>query len=506
MNKRLCLALTALMLVLCVLPAGAESTDGAFVLWGYDGENTYRDWQSNLFFKRMEEKTGIRFELRQFQDRKSWTEAKAQLKADSADLPDVLFKADLSDIEAQRLFDEGVLIDLCPLLEEHCPHLYAILRERPDVLSQITLPGGQIIALPYISESPTQNYPWINAKWLSALKLEMPADIDPLTETLRAFRTRDPNGNGRQDEIPLSFLGVFDLKFLQHGFGLIANDYNIFAEDGRVCFAPAADAWRRWLTWCRDAYREGLLDRNGFFTSDAVRQVSGSSSTQVYGMLFNPSLTNLFPGEWVTDYRALTPLAHEGRQRYRSLFGNVYTGTFAITAACREPEKLLEWADCLYTEEGALLASLGQENVDYVVDGDGTWRISEQVRSNSSFAAEALISSGDPIPGVSTDSFQARYAESSIAGIVTDMVDFNRYCVLPFPHYTLNEEEKAYITPLQNRLGAEIDLQASRWILGEEELDDAAYSAFLERLDQMGLPEFIAFWQRILDRTEGKLP
>jgi len=503
MNKRLCAALAALIVCLSAIPALGESTGTAYTMWGYDGDNTYRDWSANLFFKRMEERTGVRFEFNQFKDQASWTKAKADMASDGAQLPDVLFKADLNRAEERALYEAGVLIDLKPLLAENCPDLYRLLEEDPDIMAQVSLPGGQIVSLPYITRSPAQNFPWINVRWLSALRLDMPEDIAQLTETLRAFKQRDPNGNGRQDEIPLSFLGVFDLKFLQHGFGLVSNDYNIYAQDGQVVFAPRTEAYRKWLSWCTDAYKEGLLDQNGFYTSDTVRQVTSSTNTKVYGMLLNTSLNNLLPSEWISDYKVLTPLSADGKKRYRSLFGNIYTGTFAITKACAEPEKMLKWVNTLYKEDGALLASLGLLNVDYFIDGDGTWRISDAVRQNTAFSAESLIASGNAVPGVSTEDFQARYTDKSIAGIVADAVSFNTYCVLPFPHYTLTDEEKAKITELQNALGAEIDLQTSRWILGEETCTDESYQAFLNKLDSLGLPEFLRLWQGVLDRVQG---
>ena len=39
---------------------------------------------------------------------------------------------------------------------------------------------------------------------LDALGLEMPQTVDEYYETLVAFRDKDPNGNGEQDEIPLA--------------------------------------------------------------------------------------------------------------------------------------------------------------------------------------------------------------------------------------------------------------------------------------------------------------
>ena len=115
---------------------------------------------------------------------------------------------------------------------------------------------------------------------MDALGLSMPSTAEELTEVLRAFRDRDPNKNGRKDEIPLAFLGSFDLKFLGHAFGLIANDYNVRAVDGKTVFVPLDPRYRAFVEWLRDLYAEGLLDQQGFTTTDMLRTVEKDTATR----------------------------------------------------------------------------------------------------------------------------------------------------------------------------------------------------------------------------------
>jgi hypothetical protein len=57
-------------------------------------------------------------------------------------------------------------------------------------------------------------------------------------------------------------------------------------------------------------------------------------------------------------------------------------------------------------------------------------------------------------------------------------------------------------SPLQNRIGLETDLQASRWVLGEDELTDESVAAFRGRLHELGVEDFMGFWQELLDKLE----
>lgn len=499
-RRMVCLLLAAAM---CFgISAHAEEAESpSFIMAGFDNTQ-YRDWINNEFFVRMEERTGVRFIYRQYNDEAKWTLEKASMTADGSDLPDVLFKASLTGAECMALRDKGVLIDLKPYLQECCPHLWAILEAHPDYLAAITLPDGSIAALPFINDPSIQNYVWINREWLNNLRLDMPTTAQELVDVLTAFQTRDPNKNGKKDEIPMGFLGPFDLKFLGHAFGLICNDYNIFVEDHQVKFMPMEENFRLFVTWCRDLYAAGLLDKNGFSISDQMRTVTDSKATPTYGAVITNMVADLFSVSWAENYEIMMPLAYEGKQIYRDFSGSVIRGSFAVTSACKDPKKMLQWVDCLYTEEGAVLASIGQENIDYLVDGDGSWRFVESVQNNyDMFRAGTLIEGGAVCPGILAEDFQRRMSGSAmVQNVLGQQDEFAQYVQLPFPYYTLTREQENRIAPLQNEIGYYVDMQIARWVLGEEEITNEAFDAFEAKLQELGLNEFLSFWQEVLDQ------
>ena len=99
------------LLIVCLCQpafAAAEGTPAlTFTLAGFDNSQ-YREWAENKFFARMEEKTGVHFDVTQYKDEASWTQAKAEMKAGAEELPDVLFKARLTGDECIRLRESGV--------------------------------------------------------------------------------------------------------------------------------------------------------------------------------------------------------------------------------------------------------------------------------------------------------------------------------------------------------------------------------------------------------------
>ena len=164
-----------LLFVLTMLAVPGAYAQTAYRVAGYDHQDTGHVWDTNLFFERMQEKTGVTLELTQYTTDAAWRAAKSAMFADGGKLPDALFKADLTPQETQRYFDEGKLIDLRPYLPEYAPNLWALLQARPDWMEAVTLPGGEIVALPAIDELQFNNAMWINQTWLNRLGLKMPA-------------------------------------------------------------------------------------------------------------------------------------------------------------------------------------------------------------------------------------------------------------------------------------------------------------------------------------------
>ena len=141
-----------LVLVMLFQTACAETVQTApdYIIEGYDGDLTYRVWDNNLFFSRMQEKTGISFQFRQSRDYDQWTRRKKEL-LEGKDLPDVLFKAELSQAEVRDLYRAGYLIDLAPLIQQNAPDLWKLLEDHPEWKKAITMEDGAIPALPAIN-------------------------------------------------------------------------------------------------------------------------------------------------------------------------------------------------------------------------------------------------------------------------------------------------------------------------------------------------------------------
>ena len=497
MRRALAILMTVLTALLIFSFSAAEDLRAPdYVMEGCDGDSAGHDWETNLFFQRMQEETGIRFEFRQFTDAAAWTARKEEILK-GEDLPDVLFKAALTDGETRSMADAGILIDLKPLLEENAPDLWALLQANPEYLAAVTMPDGSIRALPCINELPQNNLVWINRTWLKNLKLEMPRTAEELTEVLRAFRDQDANRNGKNDEVPLSVLGMWDLHFLAHAFGITDNDYFVSLKEGTVESALTSQNNYDFLTWLHLLWEEGLLSHDCFTTMDSLRQITDSNAAIPYGVFLSNSPLSVVPAAALDQYAALEPLEYEGARVYRDLLGPLTRGTFALTRACKNPERMITWVNWLYTEEGSILMQAGREGTEYFWTEDGTWEWMEDLQTVANdVLPHATLSDGGVAPGIVTLDFQRKYEDASTQAQIGEMVKVQAYAKQPFPLVYLTGEDAEAAAKLQAQIGPFAEKRMAEFVTGDAPLNQETWNEFAGELENLGLTKMIAIWQK----------
>lgn len=491
------LALFLAALLLCTAAVAEEP----YTMAGFDNSSGH-DWTTSLFFERMEARTGIAFSMTQYTQSDAWTSAKAAMLSGQQALPDVLFKSELSVQETIDLYEAGKLIDLRPYLEEYAPNLWAALQEHPEWEAAISLPDGAIVALPMIDTMQSNNTMWINQTWLNSLRLQTPTTAEELTEVLRAFRDGDPNRNGRKDETPLSFIGMWDLRFLGHAFGIIANDYYVYAdESGTVHEVLTSAQQRAFLEWLHELWEEELIDHSGFQLSSETRQITDTDAAMTYGLMLAPTPLSVIPSSALGQYVMLMPMTYEGKQVYRDLCGDVVRGAFAVTSVCKDPAAMVAWVDFLYSEEGFRLAQAGLEDVDYSWNDDGTWSwVMDDQTVATTVLAQINMTEGGFMPGLCSEAFQLAYDQREAHEALVSIQALKQVSVQPYPLVCLTEEQQTRINEIQLPLSHYAEQTMAWFVTGDMELNDENWNAFCQRVEELGLSEMVGIWQDALER------
>jgi putative aldouronate transport system substrate-binding protein len=295
---------------------------------------------------------------------------------------DFIMRSQLSNSEIFSYGTQGIFLPLEQLYEKYgyyAKRAYDAVGSLPGALVQT---DGHIYALGSINECFHCMYTeklWLNQKWLKNLGLNTPTTTDEFYNVLKAFKTRDPNGNGRADEIPLvGAIGVGDgFNFILSAFMYWGQGY-MSMDNGRVVFNPVQDDFREGMQYIRRLVSEGLLDPVTFTQSEDQLHALATQDDQLIGGFPGFYFAQAF-GQWqdtpdhrVVDYPALTPLkGPKGIQWTQFTHPGYNTFHTIITDHCKDPDLAFRWIDGLFEDETALILNYGLEGDGWVKPAPG---------------------------------------------------------------------------------------------------------------------------------------
>lgn len=309
-------------------------------------------------WKIMEEETGVHIEILEQIPGTDYND-KVNLMIQSGVIPDI-FLLSTTDI-IQKYYNSGMFAPLEDLISEYSPS-YSEILEDPVIRATVTANDGHIYVTPYWEVAPwldVMNIMLINTEWLDAVGMEMPTNLDEFYDVLVAFRDKDPNGNGLQDEIPFTYYGDGANTFMSN-FGLPI-DSNFSMLDGKnFVYGPQKEEFRTGLEYLHKLYAEGLLDPEALTQGVSEMQSKGSGEYQMMGS---------FIGFWADDYtKGDETFAYDSIPPFSSSWiSNVNlpsAGGMAISSQCENKEVAMRWAEYInQTPYHAYCVNYGPESL-----------------------------------------------------------------------------------------------------------------------------------------------
>jgi putative aldouronate transport system substrate-binding protein len=486
---------------------------------------TISDIETHYFFENLEKKTNIHIEWT-LATYDTLTEMRNVILA-SGEYPDIILSGLSKSDEVNLGMTQGIIMPLNDLIDKYGQYYKKMTSYRPEIIKATTLPDGKIYSLPNFFYNLHVRYPkklWINKTWLDKLGMDVPKTTDEFEAALLAFKTRDPNENGKTDEIPFSASpkGWHSDMIEQLMSPFIVNAYDngrIIVENGKIRYAPAAPEYQQGLKWLKKLYDQGLFDSQVFSNDSAQLQQLGENPDAV--------ILGCFPGGWygealygdpanprIKDYVAVPPLEGPSGKSYTYYDPlNMMNGCFAITKSCKSPEAAMRWADWLYSPEADFATWYGRlgEEWDYCYgeeknllgDGPALYKILEylelQESQNIVFGAMNLPYC-EPIKeiylglasegGDDYNSMMTKLTQELYVGHEMDEIP-------PADMYYLPAEaiEIAQIfTPLDDYVRE----ATARFILGKMDID-TDWSSYLNEMQKLGLNRYLEIKQKAYD-------
>ena len=471
------------------------------------------DLANNSLYKRLKEETNVDID---FQFLGTDYQTKLTLLINSGQYGDAILGGPvLNYISASRYIASGIFKDLTPYINETVtPNIYNILQARPEAYGMISGADGKIYTLPYKTaegdcgiESPM----WMNKKWLDKLGLSVPKTIDEFTAVLKAFRDKDPNGNGVQDEIPYlvsTAREYYSLEAIYGSFGIACKDGTLdgFLQvvDGKVRFCPITDAWKEAVEYQAMLYDESLMWNECFTASSSTGLSKLTSETCVVGC-FTSNTVPISPNR--KDYICIDPPKADGHEVvwYTNPSTVASKDRFYVTNKCRYTEILLKWVDKLYTYDSAFEAVYGsQADGRWYVDENGKRVINDKLSSDELTkidtehpTMEDLISRF-PTPLTLKD-YQENIVDSNFDTIVTTETVYSKWKnkeLWPRPYLTNDDAKTIY--KLTTDIFYQVSLYRANWITGKTDIN-AEWDSYVKKLEDLGTDELVAAMQRAYD-------
>lgn len=548
MKKTLCVLL-ALLLALSFGSALADSKDivnpaGVFpivkepitlkVLIVQDG-NT-ESFTDNYYTKWLEEKTGIHLEFEEVA-RVNAAE-KVQLLLTGNNYPDIMFgigRANATVFSTTNIIKYGVegdgqLLPLNGYIEEYGVNIKDLFAEYSEGISleqMMTSADGNIYYMlgfgPQVINRSTAKI-WLNRGWMEKLELETPTTTEQFKEVLRAFRDRDPNGNGMADEIPL--VGVTELgstggtayDTLLASFCTNNTQYHrlTFTEDGVVEFAPVSDAWRNGLAYCRELVDEGLYTKLTFTQdTNSFKQIT-CDENDICGCFMSLGIVQGGPSsdELRARYICIDPL--EGPEGVRLSVLGIPTpaANGVITDKCAYPEAAFRLMDLMVGPEASAISRFGQEGVNWQTPAEGTLdnvgtQALLQVLQNS-WARPGKVMWQNYCPFVVSDladhqawsgnPYEGEYMNAQGAVRYLQYEPKNQIPLLIF-----DLDEADVVNEIFIYVDEYVRTSAAKFITGEWDVNnDADWAKYLKEYEALDLDTMLKYCQTTYDRMTGK--
>ena len=515
-------------------PPAYPLTDEVVTFKVATADNYYvpKSYNDNLIiYQKLEELTNVKVDWEAIAT--DYSTIMATRLAANTDLPDMMtIPGSLSRSEVAQ---DGLIIDIKDMIAEHAFYLNRLIQMQPIVEKAITELDGGIYAYPGFGEGiitdeddmrtgvlvppgANTNLPMsgIRKDWLDTLGLVIPTTADEWYDVLSAFKTKDPNGNGENDEIPItttwSWSGLYNFS---NAFGLYMGGNAGGAIDvddaGTIYYKYVDPRFKDLLGYLNKLYTNGLIDPE--YTTSSFTIAGEKITRNIIGSVPNEWMSN-FPtwtsnlqaggvdgAKWVPVKPVLNPEGVSVTHNRWSIWG-----TLSISAECADPELALAWLDihCL-SPEGIVLQMYGVEEESHTLE-NGKPVYTDFVLNNPDGLGpfEAIRSLGGwatHLPYIQTKS-----AYYGIFSSNQEMLDFSGSFatedVYPtFPDLLFTNEENEVLGEKQTNINTYRDEMVLKFIEGKESLDK--FDEFVAEIGQRGLQEVLEIYQTAYDRFMG---
>lgn len=464
-------------------------------------------------YKELEKRTGIHIEF--VQPPIGQEKDQFNLMVASNDLPDMIWYNWNTDVPGgpSKALSSGTINKLNDYIDKYAPNLQKVFAQYPQAKKDSMLDDGTFYMMPFIKPDKTVRTVkgfTIRKDWLEKLNLKVPVTIDDWHNVLTAFKNNDPNGNGKNDEIP--FVSIKQDGY--ENFTQFATAWGVFngfySDNGKVKFGPIEPGFKDFLVTLRKWYSEGLIDSDIAINDQKQfdAKVTGNTAGAYYGLAsgnLGKYMNTVKPKQPTFELVAVPyPVGPAGKSYNMMVDKGIPGNGVAITSANKHIAESIKWLDYQYSKEGGLLMNFGVEGESYtMVDGNPTF--TDTILNNPK--------------GLTPDQALALYATTGGASMVYDSRYYQQILTLPqqkegiktwaaaddskeLPSITPTADESSKMASIMNEVNTYKDEMIFKFIMGQESIDN--FDKYVQNIKNMKIDDTLKIEQAALDRYNSR--
>jgi putative aldouronate transport system substrate-binding protein len=408
----------------------------------------------------------------------------------------------------RAMYDDGIIIDLTPYLEQHAPQYLEVINQTEQAQKQI-YSDGQVLGfykITYAEKMPYDRFN-VNKDWLDEAGMAEPKTIAQYEAFFDWILANKPGctpcffGN-------LKETGELSMNLLMGAFDVIYNWYVDAADATQVRYWAAGDNYREFLEMISAWYDKGYLGKD--FMSLTITEAQAMFDAGKLGCIADSvdatysrnkdkfTVTNLPYMRKTEDYVLGANLAN-------TPVGDGGEWVTVVTSACKNVEAAIEYLNYGYTYEGSLPFSFGVEGEHWNWGENGLPQFTDEILnneqgmtiSNVSYALKIHFGSRYCYPdAIGHPGIASNQEALNIRSMWAD--DANEQNYLQIPPIVLTAEESAQRADLMVQVETYAKEMLLKFITGAEPLDN--YDAYEAEINAMGLTDALAITQTALDR------
>ncbi|MBQ6998523.1 MAG: extracellular solute-binding protein [Clostridia bacterium] len=514
-KKILSISLVAVMAVSMFTGCGddtATSGERKLTYWlGNSVSSAVSDYNDAVALQKMQESIGIEVEF--IHPSSALWEEQFNIMLASGDLTDIIQYNWGTKYNGgyDGALNDGLIVDLSDKLDK-MPNFKKILEENPDYDKTIRTTDGKLLYVASFNNDLVINSsmgPMIRKDWLDKLGLEVPETISDWYTVLKAFKEKDPNGNGQADEIPFASYKSPAFNWFAAAYGTKKGD--VYVKNGKVVYGTTQPEFKEFITEMAKWYKEGLID-NEFaaleksvmdanmtndFSGATIAYVGGSMGAYLSAKKDDPNY-NLVAAPWPAKTAGAPN--YIGTQLNRKGGGDVGS---VITTKCKDIDLALEFIDYSFGEEATDFQNWGVEGETYTVE-NGEKKFTDFIMKNPEGKSPtqainpiAFTAYGTPprvVDGAAYSQIQYSMPQQAEASVLWSKGDDSLMTDL----WPMTAEEKERVSAIKTEMTAYEDEMYTKMVMGIEPVEK--FEQFVAEMEKFGVKELESLYQTAYDR------